>query len=355
MAHRYLMYDFRRPKSENITYKVSEDNPFYGKIEAYPFERGYGLTIANSLRRVLLSSLPGYAISGISVKYYQNDEMKILSSEFVNIPGVYEDTIQFIQNLKRVRLSLLDGSIERKIYIELKGPREFKSSDLQIDSNIEIYNPDLVLATLNEDAYFNIEISVTFGRGYVPAEVIKEENNEFGFIAIDALYSPIEKVSYKIENYRIGQKIDYEKFIMEVWTDGSIKPSDAIADAAKILKEHFSTFINFDESKYEEEIVEEKEEKITPEDEKIWEVLATPVEELELNARAANCLEAINIKYIGELVQKTEDELKKVKNLGQKSLEEIIKKLEAFDLYLGMKLDEKYIKAIKELKEQEEE
>jgi len=349
------MYDFKRPKRENITYKISQENQFYGKIDAYPFERGYGLTIANSLRRVLLSSIPGYAISGISVKYYSNDEMNILSSEFVNIPGVYEDTIQFIQNLKRVRLALLDGSIERKIYFELKGPREFKASDLKIDSNIEVYNPDIILATLNEDAYFTIEMVITFGRGYVPAEVIKENNNEIGFIGIDALYSPVEKVSYKVENYRIGQRTDYEKFTMEVWTDGSIKPSDAIADAAKILKEHFSVFINFDETQYEDVIVEEKEEKIAPEDERLWEVLSTPVEELELNARAANCLEAINVKYIGELVQKTEDELKKVKNLGQKSLEEIIKKLEAFDLHLGMKLDDKYIKAIQELKEEEEE
>lgn len=354
MPHKNLLLNFKRPTARTISYEVVEDEPNYGKIAAYPFERGYGTTVANSLRRVLLSSLPGYAISGMAVKYYdKNGELKLLTSEFDNIPGVYEDTIEIVQNLKKVRASLLDESFERKIFLELKGKRTFTAKDLAIDSNIQIYNPEQHIATLNEDGFLTIEITVTFGRGYIPADLIQEQNSEVGFIAIDALYSPVKRVNFKVENYRIEQRTDYEKFLLEVWTDGSLTPVDAVADASKILKEHFSTFINFDESQYEEKETEVKEEEVSPEDESFLRTLLTPIEELELNARASNCLSSANIRFIGELAIKSEEELAKIKNLGQKSLEEIKEKLQQFDIELGMDIDRRFIDRINEAKLEE--
>jgi DNA-directed RNA polymerase subunit alpha len=356
MPHKNLLLNFKRPSARSISYEIAEDNPQYGKISAYPFERGYGTTVANSLRRTLLSSLPGYAISGMSIKYYdENGEFKILTSEFENIYGVYEDTIEIVQNLKKVRLALLDESTERKLFLELKGPRTLTAKDLEIDANIQVFNPDQHIATLNDKAFFTVEITTTFGRGYVPAEVVQESNNEVGFIAIDALYSPVERVTFQVDNYRIEQRTDYEKFDISVWTDGSITPVDAIADASKILKEHFTTFINFDESLYEESEYEEKEEEVSPEDENFLKVLLTPIEELELNARASNCLSSANIQFIGELVIKSEEELAKIKNLGQKSLEEIKEKLQQFDVELGMDIDKKFIEKINEEKQLESE
>lgn len=354
MPHKNLLVNFKKPGARTISYEVAENEPNYGKIIAYPFERGYGTTVANSLRRVLLSSLPGYAISGIVVKYYdKNGDLKLLNSEFDNIPGVYEDTIEIVQNLKKVRVSLLDESFERKIFLELKGKRSLTARDLEIDSNIQIYNPDQHIATLNEEAFMTIEITVTFGRGYVPAELIQEQNTEMGFVAIDALYSPVKKVNFKVENYRIEQRTDFEKFFLEVWTDGSLTPVDAVADASKILKEHFSTFINFDESLYEEQETEVKEEEVSPEDESFLRTLLTPIEELELNARASNCLSSADIRFIGELAIKSEEELAKIKNLGQKSLEEIKEKLQQFDIELGMDIDRRFIDRINEAKQEE--
>ena len=354
MPHKNLLLNFKRPSPRTIKYEVEEDNPTYGKIIAYPFERGYGTTVANSLRRALLSSLPGFAIAGMSIKYYDKEgEFRYLTSEFENIPGVFEDTVEIVQNLKRVRLALLDESTERKIFLELKGPREFKAKDLEIDANIAVFNPDQHIATLNEDAFFTIEITSSFGRGYVPSDIIQENNSELGFIAIDALYSPVEKVTFLVESHRIEQRSDFEKFSLNVWTDGSISPVDAIADASKILKEHFTTFINFDESLYEESEIEEKQDEVSPEDENFLRTLLTPIEELELNARASNCLSSANIKYIGELVIKPEDDLSKIKNLGQKSLEEIKEKLKQFDVELGLAIDKKFIDKIYEQKENE--
>lgn len=354
MPHKNLLLNFKRPSPRSISYEVEEENDRYGKMTAYPFERGYGTTIANSLRRVLISSLPGYAISGMSVKFYDADgELKVLSSEFENITGVFEDTIEIVQNLKRVRLALLDESTERKIFLELKGPGTFTAKDLELDANIQIFNPDQHIATLNEDAFLMIEISTTSGRGYVPADMIREGNTEVGFIAIDALYSPVEKVTFHVDSFRIEQRTDYEKFVLEVWTDGSITPADSIADASKILKEHFATFINFDENLYEDAEIEDKEEEVSPEDEKFLRTLLTPIEELELNARASNCLSSANIKFIGELVIKAEDELAKIKNLGQKSLEEIKQKLGQFDIELGLALDKRFVDKIYEAKESE--
>lgn len=356
MPHKNLLLNFKRPTARSISYDVIEDDPRYGKITAYPFERGYGTTVANSLRRVLLSSLPGYAISGMNIQFYDAEgELKQLSSEFENIPGVYEDTIEIVQNLKRVRLALLDESTERKIFLELKGSKTLTAKDLELDANIQVLDPEQHIATLNDDASITIEITITFGRGYLPADAIQQNNSEIGFIAIDALYSPVERVTFAAESFRIEQRTDYEKFSLELWTDGSITPVDAVADAAKILKEHFTTFINFDEALYEEAEIEEREEEVSPEDEKFLKVLLTPIEELELNARASNCLSSANIQFIGELVIKTEDELAKIKNLGQKSLEEIKQKLEQFEVTLGKPVEKKFIDKINDAKEMDDE
>lgn len=354
MPHKNLLLNFKKPTVRTLSYEVQENNPRYGKVVAYPFERGYGTTVANSLRRVLLSSLPGYAISGMTVKFYdKNSELKVLSSEFDNITGVFEDTIEIIQNLKKIRLALLDESFERKIFLELKGPRTLTAKDLEVDANIKVFNPDQHIATLNADSFFTIEITLSFGRGYVPGEALQEVNKEMGYIAIDALYSPVERVNFKVENYRIEQRTDYEKFTLEVWTDGSTNPIDAVADASKILKEHFATFINFDESLHEEAQIEKKEEEVSPEDENFLKILLTPIEELELNARASNCLSSSNTRFIGELVIKSEEELSRIKNLGQKSLEQIKEKLEQFNqfnLKLGMNLDPRFIEKINKAK-----
>ena len=351
MPHKNLLVNFKRPSPRSISYEVEEDKANYGKIIAYPFERGYGTTVANSLRRVLLSSLPGYAISGVSIKYYdKSGDLRLLTSEFENVSGAYEDTIEIIQNLKRVRLALLDESFERKVFLEFKGPRTFTAKDLEVDANIQVFNPEQHIATLNDDAFLTMEITISFGRGYIPADIIQESNNEVGFIAIDALYSPVERATFQVDNYRIEQRTDYEKFSLEVWTDGSITPVDAIADASKILKEHFSTFINFDEAVYEEAQIESKDDDVSPEDESFLKTLLTPIEELELNARASNCLSSANIRFIGELVIKSEEELAKIKNLGQKSLEEIKQKLSQFDLELGQPVDSRFIEKIKEAK-----
>lgn len=352
MPHKNLLVNFKRPGPRTISYEVVEDEENYGKIVAYPFERGYGTTVVNSLRRVLLSSLPGYAISGIVINYHdEKGELKLLNSEFDNIPGVYEDTIEIVQNLKKVRVGLLDESFERKIFIELKGKKDFVAKDLEVDSQFQVFNPDQHIATLNEDAFLNIELTVTFGRGYVPADLFQEQNTEMGFVAIDALYSPVKKVTFKVESHRIEQRSDFEKFAIEVWTDGSITPVDAVADAAKILKEHFTTFINFDESLYEDSELEINEEEVSPEDENFLKTLLNPIEELELNARASNCIASADIKLIGELVIKTEDELSKIKSLGQKSLEEIREKLQQFDVEIGMDIEKKLIDRVFEHKD----
>ncbi len=330
MPHKNLLKDFKRPK--NISFEHSELNPFYGKFTAAPFERGYGVTIANSLRRTLLSSIQGYAITAIRIEYVDSSgTQKLLSNEFESITGLYEDTVHFIQNLKKVRLKLLNEVENRTIYIEKKGDAELTAKDLVVDTNIEVYNPDQYLCKLNEDAEIFLELQIDLGRGYVPAERNKEFIDVIGTIPIDAIFSPINKVNYLIENFRVGQRTDYDKVILEVWTDGTIKPDDAVASAAKILKDYFGNFINF-----EEDIVEEVQEE-DPEEEKMKQLLKTTIEDLELSVRSSNCLRVSGIKTVGDLVQKTEDELEKIKNLGKKSIIEIISRLNTLGLSLGMR------------------
>ena len=331
MAHKNLLKGMKRPKSLVIEHDKT-DNTF-GRIIAAPLERGYGVTLGNSLRRVLLSALQGYAIVAIRIEAFDPDEgsRRLITNEFDNIPGMVEDTIDFIINLKNVRLKLVDESESRTITINKKGPGEFKAGDLEVNSNIKVFNPDLRLATLSEGCDFTIDLQINRGRGYLPAEENIENIETIGTIPIDAIFTPIKKCNFKVEKTRVGQKGDYDKLILEVWTDGSILPEDAVADAAKILKDYLLHFINFNEE------FESEEETVDEELEKLKAILATPVDELELSVRSSNCLRNINVKTIGDLAMLTEEEISKTKNFGKKSLQEIKDKLAEYGLSLGMK------------------
>jgi DNA-directed RNA polymerase subunit alpha len=296
----------------------------YGKFVAEPLERGFGITIGNSLRRILLSSLQGAAI--VSIKFDG------VLHEFSTIPGVLEDVTDIILNLKEIKLKILDAE-EAVIHLSKQGEGKVKAGDIDTHRLVEILNPDQHIATLNDEAQLNMELVVKTGKGYVPAERINSKDDPIGVIPIDAIFSPIQKVNHVVTNARVGQITDYDKLTLEVWTDGSVLPEDAVACAAKILKEQMNPFINFEE---EPEPTEEEEEE---KEEKLNENLFRPVSELELSVRSANCLKNANITLIGELVQKTESEMLKTKNFGRKSLNEIKSILEEMGLSLGMKLD----------------
>jgi DNA-directed RNA polymerase subunit alpha len=299
---------------------------FYGKFTAEPFERGFGITIGNSLRRILLSSLQGAAITSVKIDGVLH--------EFSTITGVKEDVTEIILNLKEVRLKLhTEGP--KVIRVKAEGPRVLKAGDIQTGDAVEILNPDHYIATLSRDCKLSMEMMVKMGRGYVPAERNKEENQPIGTIPMDSIFSPIKKVNYTITNARVGQITDYDKLNLEVWTDGSINPEEAVAHAAKILKDQLSIFITFEEeAEEEEETVSEH-----PDTEKLNENLFRSVDELELSVRSANCLKHANIKLIGDLVQKTEAEILATKNFGRKSLNEIKEILSEMGLGLGMRLD----------------
>lgn len=311
-----------KPKSIVIDDETRTD--FYGKFTCEPLERGFGITIGNSLRRILLSSLQGAAI--VSVKF---DEV---THEFSTIPGVAEDVTDIILNLKEIKLKVTD--VEEAV-INLAREKEgiVTAGDIETDGSVTILNPEQHIATLNKEGKLNLEMVVKMGKGYAPGEREKNKNQPIGVVPIDAIYSPIHKVNYVVTNARVGQITDYDKLTLEVWTDGSIFPEDAVAYAAKIFKEQMTPFINFDE---EPEPIEEEEEE---EEEKLNENLFRPVSELELSVRSANCLKNANIKLIGELVQKTESEMLKTKNFGRKSLNEIKSILSEMGLSLGMKLE----------------
>ena len=298
--------------------------PFYGKFYAEPFERGFGITICNSLRRILLSSLQGAAITSVKIDGVLH--------EFTSIPGVTEDVTDIILNLKEVKIKLhADGP--KTVRIEAKGKGVVRAGDIITDDTIEITNPDHPIATLSPDGKLKMEMVVKRGKGYVPAEKNKEEGQVIGTIPIDAIFSPITKVNYTVTNARVGQITDYDKLTLEVWTNGCVHPGDAVAYAAKILKDQFSILINFEE---EDEMDGEE---IEEEQEHLNENLFKSVDELELSVRSANCLKHADIKLIGELVQKTEAEILATKNFGRKSLNEIKVILEEMGLSLGMKLE----------------
>jgi len=296
----------------------------YGKFVCEPLERGFGITIGNSFRRILLSSLQGAAI--VSVKFDG------VTHEFSTIPGVLDDVTNITLNLKEIKLKLIDVD-EAVIHLKKGGKGEARAGDIETHGLVEILNPDQHIATLNKAATLDIEMVVQSGKGYVPAEKNKSKDQPIGVITLDAAFSPIEKVNHMVTNARVGHVTDYDKLTLEVWTDSSVLPEDAVAFAAKILKEHMTPFINFEEEP--EPVEEEKEEK----EEKLNENLFRSVSELELSVRSSNCLKNANITLIGELVQRTEPEMLKTKNFGRKSLNEIKAILEEMGLSLGMKLD----------------
>jgi DNA-directed RNA polymerase subunit alpha len=322
--HQKSLKDFIRPKRLEVEKETLTS--FYGKFVAEPFERGFGITIGNSLRRILLSSLQGAAIASVKIDGVLH--------EFSTIPGVKEDVTEIILNLKEIRLKLhTEGP--KTIRVKAEGPRVLKAGDIQTGDAVEILNPEHHFATLSRDAKLSMEMVVKMGRGYVPAERNKEENQPVGTIPMDAIFSPIKKVNYAVTNARVGQITDYDKLTLEIWTDGSLSPEEAVAHAAKILKSQLSIFISFEEGE------EEEMEPFTEQDEiaKLNENLFRSVDELELSVRSANCLKHANIKLIGDLVQKTEAEILATKNFGRKSLNEIKEILSEMGLSLGMKLE----------------
>jgi len=313
---------------------VLDDSTFtndYGKFSLQPLERGYGVTLGNSLRRVLLSSLPGAAI--VAVKFSH------VLHEFSTIQGVVEDTAEIILNLKQVRMKLLNKK-PTKIDLSFSGEGEFKAADIQKQSaEIEILNPDLHIATLNKTAKFDLELRIGRGRGFIPANENKSPEYTLGTIPIDSIYTPIKNVKYDIENVRIGDKNDFEKLTLEIWTDGSIAPDDALTQSAKILKDHIQLFINLDLEPEEKQAEIQRD----SEKERVKKILLTNVDDLELSVRAHNCLKAANIKNIAELVKRDEAEMLKFRNFGRKSLSELTEIVETLGLEFGMDIDS-YIK-----------
>jgi len=315
--------DLIRPRT--LEKEADSLTPTYGKFTCEPLERGFGITIGNSLRRVLLSSLQGAAITAVRIEGALH--------EFTTLPGVVEDVTDIVLNLKEVLIKMNEAG-PRILRLEKRGEGPVRAGDILAPEGIIILNPDHHVATLSGDSKLAFDLTVQMGRGYVPAERNKTPNMSVETIPIDALFSPVRKVNYQVTNARVGQQTDYDKLTLEVWTDGSVSPEDAVAFAAKILKDQLTIFLNF------EELPEPEEDTEADEDMRAFnENLNRPVEELELSVRSANCLQNANIKLIGQLVQKTEAEMLKTKNFGRKSLKEIKEILSGMGLSLGMKLD----------------
>ncbi|MDD5115859.1 MAG: DNA-directed RNA polymerase subunit alpha [Candidatus Omnitrophica bacterium] len=322
--------DFQFPKKlecDESTYTET-----YGKFIAAPFERGYGVTLGNSLRRVLLSSIEGSAVSSVKIAG--------VSHEFSTIPGVLEDVPEVILNIKSLILNS-HSKIPKTIYLKADKKGEVKAKDIEVDETIEIINPELHIATLTKDAKLNIEMEVSRGRGYMPAELNKKEDKIAGFIPIDSIFTPIKKINYSVENTRVGQRTDYDKLIIEIWTNGSINPKDALLYASNILQRHLDIFVNF--GQLPEDIAEEEPE-MTKEEIALYEKLRLPISELELSVRSSNCLREAGIKIIADLVKKSEDEMLSFKNFGKKSLTEIQELLMGMGITLGMQVDPKKLK-----------
>jgi DNA-directed RNA polymerase subunit alpha len=300
----------------------------YGKFVIEPLERGFGITLGNALRRTLLSSLQGAAITAVRIDGVLH--------EFSTLPGVIEDVTELILNLKQVRMKLHGDGPKRGTF-ESKGKGEVRAGDLQVDAEVEILNPELHIASLNRDGDLRMEVEINGGRGYVSADQHSQTDRPIGVIPIDSLFSPVTRVNYTVDATRLGQRTDYDKLTLEVWTDGSILPADAVAWAAKILRDHFSLFIHFEEA-IEEEVEEEVDEEVM----RVRKLLDKSVEELELSVRSSNCLRAAEIKSIGDLVQKSEPEMLKYRNFGRKSLKEIQDILGEMGLAFGMDIGRFY-------------
>ena len=324
--------DFQLPK--RLECDESTYTNIYGKFSAAPFERGYGVTLGNSLRRVLFSSIEGSAITSVKIGGVQH--------EFSTIPGVLEDVPEIILNIKSLILNS-HSKIPKTIYIKKDTRGQVKAKDIEVDETIEIVNPDLHIATLTKDTKFHLEMEVARGRGYVPAELNKKEEKTIGVIPIDSIFSPVKKINYSVENTRVGQRTDYDKLILEIWTNGAITPKDALLYASNILQRHLDIFVNF--GQLPEDIAEEEPE-MTKEETVLYEKLRLPISELELSVRSSNCLREANIKAIADLVKKTEEEMLSFKNFGKKSLSEIKELLAGMGLTLGMQPDAKKLKKV---------
>jgi DNA-directed RNA polymerase subunit alpha len=311
------LIEIEKPKIECV--ESSEDNT-YGKFVVEPLERGYGITLGNSLRRILLSSLPGAAVTSIKIDGVLH--------EFSTVPGVIEDVTEIILNVKNLSLKL--HSDEPKIvYIDAEGEGPITAGDIKADSDVEILNPDLHICTLNGDSRFYMELVIDKSRGYVPAEKNKQPGQPIGIIPVDSIYTPVRRVNYTVENTRVGQITDYDKLTLEVWTNGSLKPDEAISLGAKIMSEHLNLFIDLSDQAKHTEIMVEKEET------KKEKVLEMTIEELDLSVRSYNCLKRAGINTVEDLTNKTEEDMMKVRNLGRKSLEEVLSKLNALGLSLA--------------------
>ena len=312
-------------KPTKIDVNKKEEQKTLGSVSIEPLERGFGLTIGNALRRILLSSLQGAAVTSIQIDG--------ILHEFSSIPGMAEDVTEFVLNIKSLAIKL-NSDQPKKMVLKVSGPGAVKASQIEAGSEIEIINPDLILCHLNKSAKINLEFTVQNGKGYVPAEQQKKEDKQIGLILVDSIFSPVKKVSYKIENSRVGQVTDYDKLTLNVETNGAMEPDDAVAMAARILQEHLQYFINFEEPEIEDKSKEEDSEI------KFNRNLLRKVDELELSVRSANCLRNDNIVYIGDLVQKSENDMLRTPNFGRKSLNEIREVLMQMGLNLGMDISE---------------
>ena len=308
------MIEFEKPRIECL--KLDNDN-MYAKFVCEPLERGYGITLGNSLRRILLSSLPGAAITSIKVDGIQH--------EFSTIPGIVEDVVEIILNLKNVRLKIFDNE-EKQLRIDVDEEGEITAGNIVGDANVEILNPDLHIATVAEGGSLHMELTANRGRGYNPSVKNKNPNQPLGVIAIDSIYTPVKKVNFYVENTRVGHITDFDKLTIELWTDGSLLPDEALSLAAKVMNEHLALFIDLSEATKNTEIMVEKEES------KKEKVLETTIEELDLSVRSYNCLKRAGIINVEDLTNKTEEEMMKVRNLGRKSLEEVTNKLHSLGL-----------------------
>ncbi len=313
-----MILEIEKPKIDCI--EMSADNK-HGVFVMEPLERGFGMTIGNSLRRVLLSCLPGGAVSSIKIDSVLH--------EFSTIEGVEEDVVNIVLNIKGL-VVIMHTDSPKTLRIEAKGPKVVTAGDIITDSEVEIVNPEMYIATLNDDGQLNMEITVERGRGYVMADKNKTHNMPIGVIPVDSFFTPVRKVNFNVENTRVGQITDYDKLTLDVYTNGSIKPDEAVSLSAKILSEHLAQFINLTDHAQSVEIMVEKEE------DKKEKVLDTTIEELDLSVRSYNCLKRANINTVQELIQRNEDEMMKVRNLGRKSLEEVQQKLEALGLSLRL-------------------
>ena len=308
------MIEFERP---NIKCLEIDNDSNYAKFVCEPLERGYGITIGNSLRRILLSSLPGSAITSVKIDGVLH--------EFSTIPNVVEDVPEIVINLKGVRLKL-DQNEEKTLRIDVKGPGEVKAGDIMTDGTVEILNPDLHIATVSEGGTLKMELTADMGRGYNNAEKNKKPDQAIGVLPIDSIYTPVKKVNYSVENTRVGQRVDYDKLTIEVWTDGSLKPYEALSLAAKVMTGHLELFIDLSETAKNTQVMVEKEEN------KKERVLEMSIEDLELSVRSFNCLKRAGISTVEDLTNKSESDMMKVRNLGKKSLDEVTNKLHALGL-----------------------